>query len=81
MASDTLPNISLLFKDLFKAAIVTFITMVGPFLAVTAVLAIGVTFYQTKLLVTTYPLKPKLSKLNLRLQQKFAERSHQNQQH
>ena len=64
MASDTLPNISLLFKDLFKAAIVTFITMVGPFLAVTAVLAIGVTFYQTKLLVTTYPLKPKLSKLN-----------------
>lgn len=64
MASKTLVTVPMLFKDLFKAAVVTFVTMVGPFLAVTAVLAIGVTLYQTKMLVTTYPLKPKFSKLN-----------------
>ena len=38
--------------------------MVGPFLGVTALLAVGVTFYQTKLLVTTEPLRPKFSRLS-----------------
>lgn len=50
--------------ELFKTAALAFVTMVGPFLAVTAVLAIGVTFFQTRMLVTTEPLRPKLSRLN-----------------
>ena len=50
--------------QLFKTAALAFVAMVGPFLAVTAVLAIGVTFFQTKMLVTSEPLKPKFSRLN-----------------
>ncbi len=64
MGTETLTTIPLVFQDLFKTAILTFVTTVGPFLAVTAVLAIGVTFFQTKLLVTTEPIKPKFSKIN-----------------
>jgi len=64
MASESAVTIPLIMKDLFKTMMVTFVITVGPFLAVTALLAIGVTFFQTKMLVTTEPLKPKFSKLN-----------------
>lgn len=37
---------------------------VGPLAALSILLAVSITFYQTKLLVTTEPIKPKLSKLN-----------------
>ena len=50
--------------QLLKIVIMTFAVIAGPFLAVTAVLAVGVTFYQTKMLVTSEPLKPKFSRLN-----------------
>ncbi|MEY8317379.1 flagellar biosynthesis protein FlhB [Oscillospiraceae bacterium 50-58] len=53
-----------LLGELFKMTVLAFATMAGPFLAVTALLAIGVTFFQTKMLVTTDPLKPKFSRLN-----------------
>ena len=36
----------------------------GPFLLVTLILSVVATFAQTRMLVTTEPLKPKLSKLN-----------------
>ena len=64
IASDHVGMLPLILKDLTKVAVVTFFTMSGPFLAVTALIAVGVTFYQTKLLVTTEPIKPKFSKLN-----------------
>jgi len=64
MGSESVVTIPLILMDLFKTAIKTFVVTVGPFLAVTALVAIGVTFYQTKLLVTTEPIRPKLSKLN-----------------
>ena len=50
--------------ELLQVALITFAAICAPFLAVTALLAVGVTFYQTKLLVTTEPLKPKFSRLN-----------------
>ena len=53
-----------LLGELFKMTVLAFAMMAGPFLAVTALLAIGVTFFQTKMLVTTDPLKPKFSRLN-----------------
>lgn len=64
MGTESVVIVPLMFKDLFKTTALTFLIMVGPFLGVTALLAIGVTFYQTKLLVTAEPLKPKFSKIN-----------------
>ena len=49
---------------LAEAVITTFVAVAGPFLAVTVVLTVGVTFFQTKMLVTAEPLKPKFSRLN-----------------
>ncbi|MCI9267626.1 MAG: flagellar biosynthesis protein FlhB [Lawsonibacter sp.] len=51
-------------NDLLKTVIVTFVVIAGPFLAVTAILAIGVTFFQTKMLVAGESIKPKFSRLN-----------------
>jgi len=64
VSSDTVGLVPGVLGTLTKTAIMTFVTVCGPFLAVTAVLSIGATFYQTKLLVTTEPLKPKFSRLN-----------------
>ena len=50
--------------QLLKAVLMAFVTAAGPFLAVTVALTVAATFYQTKMLVTAEPLKPKLSKLN-----------------
>ncbi|NBI10002.1 flagellar biosynthesis protein FlhB [Colidextribacter sp. OB.20] len=51
-------------NELFKTVAVTFAVMAGPFLAVTCVLAIGATFFQTKMLVAGDSIKPKFSRLN-----------------
>ena len=51
-------------KQLLKGAIMAFLTMAGPFLAVTALLAVGVTFFQTKMLVAGESIKPKFSRIN-----------------
>ena len=53
-----------LMGELFKTAALAFVTMAGPFLAVTAVLAIGVTFFQTRLLVATESIKPKFNRIS-----------------
>ena len=64
MGSGTLEMVPGLLSELFINVLMTFVALCAPFLAVTAILAISVTFYQTKLLVTTEPLKPKFSRLN-----------------
>lgn len=56
-----LPVIS---PELILQCVTTVLTVAAPFLGVTILLNMTATFYQTKLLVTTEPLKPKLSKLN-----------------
>ena len=53
-----------LLRTYFTRCIVTVIIVAGPFLAVTAVLAIAATFAQTRMLVTGESLKPKFSRLN-----------------
>lgn len=50
--------------QLFKAVLLTFVTVGGPFLAVTALLAAGVTFFQTKMLVAGESIKPKFNRLS-----------------
>ena len=46
------PNVvAEILPTLFKTVALSFVTMAGPFLAVTALLAVGVTFFQTKMLV------------------------------
>ena len=64
MASGSPNVLSEVLPKLMGTALLTFVTICGPFLAVTIVLAVGVTFYQTKFLVTTEPLRPKFSRLN-----------------
>ena len=64
MASSISVAPSNILSKLAETAILAFATVAGPFLAVTAVLSVGVTFFQTKMLVTTEPLKPKFSRLN-----------------
>jgi len=51
-------------NEVFKRAVVSFIIMAGPFLAVTSVLAIAATFFQTKMLVAGESIKPKFSRLD-----------------
>ncbi|MDE7245070.1 MAG: flagellar biosynthesis protein FlhB [Oscillospiraceae bacterium] len=51
-------------RELLVRCLVTVVVVAGPFLLVTLILAIAATFAQTRMLVTTEPLKPKLSKLN-----------------
>ena len=53
-----------LLRTYFTRCIATVIIVAGPFLAVTAVLAIAATFAQTRMLVTGESLKPKFSRLN-----------------
>ena len=64
MSSGSVIVPSYFMAQLLKAVIMAFVVAGGPFLAVTALLTVGATFYQTKMLVTAEPLKPKLSKLN-----------------
>ena len=52
------------FKELLKKFVLSFVVMAGPFLAVTALLAIGVTFFQTKMLVAGESIRPKFSRLS-----------------
>ena len=52
------------FKELFKTFVLSFVVMAGPFLEVTALLAIGVTFFQTKMLVAGESIRPKFSRLS-----------------
>ena len=52
------------FKELFKTFVLSFVVMAGPFLAGTALLAIGVTFFQTKMLVAGESIRPKFSRLS-----------------
>ena len=58
---DILPTIS---RELIYQCIMIVVTVAGPFLLVTVLMNMAATFAQTKLLVTTEPLKPKLSKIN-----------------
>ena len=64
MGSSSMMVPSNILAQLVKTVIVTFVVAAGPFLAVTAVLAAGVTLFQTRMLVTAEPLKPKFSRLN-----------------
>lgn len=52
------------FYELFKTVLLSFVIMAGPFLGVTVLLAVGVTFFQTKMLVAGESIKPKFSRLN-----------------
>ena len=56
-----LPGIT---QELVWSCVTTVAVVAGPFLLVTILLNMAATFSQTKLLVTTEPLKPKLSKIN-----------------
>ena len=51
-------------KELLKQVILSFVVMAGPFLAVTALLAVGVTFFQTKMLVAGESIKPKFNRIS-----------------
>ena len=64
MASGNVELVPGLLSMLFKTTVLSFATIVGPFLGVTALLAVGVTFFQTKMLVATESIRPKFSRLN-----------------
>ena len=51
-------------RELVFKCLTTIAVVAGPFLLVTLILSVAATFAQTRMLVTTEPLKPKLSKLN-----------------
>ena len=51
-------------RELALKCLTTIAVVAGPFLLVTLILSVVATFAQTRMLVTTEPLKPKLSKLN-----------------
>ena len=51
-------------SELFKTCVLSMVIMAGPFLAVTALLAVGVTFFQTRLLVSGESIRPKFSRIN-----------------
>lgn len=50
--------------DLFTSLLLAFLKAAGPVLAATVVAGVGVTFFQTKLLVSGELLKPKFSRIN-----------------
>jgi len=50
--------------QLFRQALKAYLMMAGPFLLVTAALAIAVTFFQTKLLFSTEAIKPKFNRIS-----------------
>ena len=50
--------------ELFKVTVLAFVTMAAPFLAATAFLAVGMTFFQTKMLVAGESIKPKFSRIS-----------------
>ena len=56
-----MPNI---LRPLLIKCILTVVVVAGPFLAVTAVLAIAATFAQTRMLVTGESLKPKFNRIS-----------------
>ena len=60
-APETIPTIM---KEIFKITVLSFLTMAAPFLAVTAVLAVGVTFFQTKMLVAGESIRPKFNRIS-----------------
>ncbi len=64
IASGTTGMVSSMLGELFKIVALAFVTMAGPFLGVTALLAVGVTFFQTKMLVAGESIRPKFSRLN-----------------
>ena len=51
-------------RELFTRCILVFVTVAGPFLAVTALLAVAATFAQTRMLVTGESLKPKFNRIS-----------------
>ena len=51
-------------RELATKCVVTLVMVAGPFLGVTAILAIAATFAQTRLLVAGESLKPKFSRIN-----------------
>ena len=51
-------------RELALKCLTAIAVVAGPFLLVTLILSVAATFAQTRMLVTTEPLKPKLSKLN-----------------
>lgn len=64
IASGTVGMVPGMLSELFKTAVLTFVVIAGPFLGVTAVLAVGVTFFQTKMLVAGESIKPKFSRIS-----------------
>ncbi len=64
IGSGTVGQIPGILGDLFATALLAFLTMAGPFLAVTALLAVGVTFFQTKMLVAGESIRPKFSRIS-----------------
>ena len=51
-------------RPLFYRCLMTVVTVAGPFLLVTITITVVATFWQTRLLITTEPLKPQLSRIN-----------------
>ena len=51
-------------RELLTKCILTVVIVAGPFLGVTAILAVAATFAQTKLLVTGESLKPKFNRIS-----------------
>ena len=47
MGTGTVGVVPAVLNELFRVSVLTFITVAGPFLAVTILLAVGVTFFQT----------------------------------
>ena len=64
IASGTVGMIPNLLQELAKTYTLAFVTMAGPFLAVTVLLAVGVTFFQTKMLVAGESIRPKFSRIS-----------------
>lgn len=64
MASRPFDDVSGQANGLFIHMIVAFAKSAGPIMAAALVAALAATFFQTKLLITGEPLKPKLSRLN-----------------
>ncbi len=64
IAEGTVGMMPSVLNELFKIVVLAFVTVAGPFLAVTALLAIGVTFFQTKMLVAGESIKPKFNRIS-----------------
>lgn len=64
IALGTVGAIPAILNEILKIVILSFVIMAGPFLGVTALLAVGVTFFQTKMLVAGESIRPKFNRIS-----------------